>query len=92
MNGKALCLICSESIVLKEYNITRHYHSKHKEKYKNCVGALRREKVVALQKVLQSQQNISRKQSNDSSSALQQLIVLLTCWLMEANHSLMGNS
>jgi hypothetical protein len=30
VTGKALCLICSESIaVLKEYNIARHYNSKH---------------------------------------------------------------
>jgi hypothetical protein len=49
MNGKALCLICSKSIVvLKEYNIARHYNSMHKEKYKHCVSALRREKVAAL--------------------------------------------
>jgi hypothetical protein len=35
VNRKALCLICSKSIaVLKEYNITRHYNLKHKEKYK----------------------------------------------------------
>jgi len=35
MNGKALCIICSEIIaVLKEYNIARNYSSKHKEKYK----------------------------------------------------------
>jgi hypothetical protein len=43
MNGTALCLICSGSIaVLKEYNIARHYSTKHKEEYKNCVIALRR--------------------------------------------------
>jgi hypothetical protein len=45
VNGKALSLICSESIaVLKEY-ISRDNSSKHKVKYKNCVGALRREKA-----------------------------------------------
>jgi hypothetical protein len=50
MNWKALCLICSESIsVLKEYNIARNYNSKHKENYTNLVGALRREKMVALE-------------------------------------------
>jgi hypothetical protein len=37
MNGKALCLICSEDIdVLKDYNIAKHYSLEHKEKYKNC--------------------------------------------------------
>jgi hypothetical protein len=37
---------------LKEYNIATHYNSKHKEKYKNCVSALRREEVVALKREL----------------------------------------
>jgi hypothetical protein len=31
--------------VLKQCIIVRHYNAKHKEKYKICVGALRREKV-----------------------------------------------
>jgi hypothetical protein len=43
MNGKALCLICNESIsVFKDYNIARYYNSKHK--VQNCVDALGREK------------------------------------------------
>jgi hypothetical protein len=44
INGKALCLICSESItVLKQYNPGRYHDSKHTEKYKNCVGTKWRE-------------------------------------------------
>jgi hypothetical protein len=43
-----------------------------KTKYKNCIGALRREKVVALKRGLESQQNVFRKQSSDSSSALRE--------------------
>jgi hypothetical protein len=36
MNGKALCLSCSGNIpVLEEYNIARHYNSKHREKYES---------------------------------------------------------
>jgi hypothetical protein len=32
LNGKALCLICSESFaVLKEYGIARHYNSKQRK-------------------------------------------------------------
>jgi hypothetical protein len=45
VNGKALYLICNESIpVLKQYNIATHYSSKHKEKYENCVSALKEKK------------------------------------------------
>jgi hypothetical protein len=51
VNGKSLCLICSESMaVLKEYAIGRHCSCRHKEKYKNYVGAPRRERVAALKK------------------------------------------
>jgi len=36
MNGKVLCLICSESIaVLVECNTARQCNSKHQEKYKS---------------------------------------------------------
>jgi hypothetical protein len=35
------------NVVLKHYNIPRHYNSKQKVKH-NCDGALRREKVLAL--------------------------------------------
>jgi hypothetical protein len=56
MTGKASCLTPSESIaVLKEFNIARHYNSKHKERYKNGVGVLRREEVAALERGLESQ-------------------------------------
>jgi hypothetical protein len=35
MNGKDLCLGCSESIAaVKVYTIAKHYNSEHKEKYK----------------------------------------------------------
>jgi len=49
MSGKALCLNCSEgTAILKECDNARYYSSKHKEKNKNCVDPLRREKVPAL--------------------------------------------
>jgi hypothetical protein len=57
MNGKALCLICNESnVVLKGYDIARHYNLKRTEMYKNCVGAMRTGKMAALERGLESQQ------------------------------------
>jgi hypothetical protein len=72
MNGKALRLICGGCItVLKAHNIaSRHYNLKQKEKYRNCTNALRRQKVVTLKRELESRQNVIRKQSSHSSSAL----------------------
>jgi hypothetical protein len=40
------------------------------KKVQSCVGALRREAVAALKSGLESQPNVFRKQSSDSSSAL----------------------
>jgi hypothetical protein len=72
VTGKAVCLICNESFpsIFKEYNIVMHYNSKHKDMYKNCVGALQ-EIVAALKRGLVSYKNVVRKQYNDSSSVLQ---------------------
>jgi hypothetical protein len=68
---KDLCLIFGETTaVLKESNFARNYISNHKETHKNCMGALTREKLEALEIGLQSQQNVFRKQSSDRSSAL----------------------
>lgn len=37
--NKAMCLICNETVaVFKEFNIKRHYESKHQNKYVNCEG------------------------------------------------------
>lgn len=48
LNEKAQCLVCSESIAtLKECNTAKRCNSKHKDKYKNCVGSLRKEKMAA---------------------------------------------
>ena len=45
-NGKPLCLICQETIfVVKEYNLKRHYKSRHKAKYDNIRGQQREDKI-----------------------------------------------
>ena len=61
--GKALCLVCHETIsVLKEYNIKRHYITKHKE-YENMTGEARKEKISFLQKSLKGQQSVFTKKA-----------------------------
>ena len=36
-NGLASCVISNKSVaVLKEYNLRRHYNTKHRLKYSNC--------------------------------------------------------
>lgn len=60
--GKVMCLVCRELIsVLKEYNIKRHYESKHKVKYDSLYGQLRKIEVKKLQKALTGEQTIFSK-------------------------------
>jgi hypothetical protein len=70
MNGKVFRLICGGCItVLTAHNTaSRHYSLQQKEDYRNCANALSRYK--ALKRELESRQNVIRKQSNHSSSAL----------------------
>ena len=48
-SNKTPCLICNETIaVLKEYNIKRHYETKHFQNYSKYTGSLRTQKFEAL--------------------------------------------
>lgn len=59
---KTLYLICIKTIsVFKEYNIKRHYVTKHKEKFDVLEGHLQENKIEVLNKSLDNQQNIFKK-------------------------------
>lgn len=70
--NSALCLICNESIaVLKEYNIRRHFDTKHgQSKYAQLSGKLRIEKVDAMKASLKSQRNILTKRNDENESVV----------------------
>ena len=54
-NNKALCLICQETVaVFKEFNMNRHYETKH-SRYSEITGQARRDKIVKLKSNLRSQ-------------------------------------
>ncbi|XP_067124783.1 general transcription factor II-I repeat domain-containing protein 2-like [Centruroides vittatus] len=64
-----VCLICSESIaVFKEYNVKRHYTTKHSNKYDQFTGDLKKQKVEKLMKAVTSQQAFLMKTNNQSES------------------------
>jgi len=53
-NERALCLICRNNIVrLKQFNIKRHYNSRHWEQYKVILGQLPVDKAHQLKMQLQ---------------------------------------
>ncbi|XP_071037830.1 general transcription factor II-I repeat domain-containing protein 2-like [Parasteatoda tepidariorum] len=69
-SNKALCLICNESIaVLKEYNIKRHYETKHFQNYSKYTGSLRTEKFEAMKRGLKSQQSSFTKLKTEQEAA-----------------------
>lgn len=70
-------ITCKETIaVLKEYNIKRHYETKHKDKFKNLEGKERVEKFNFLKKNLNFQQNIFKKKC-DKTCLLSVLVIEL---------------
>ncbi|UYV82063.1 EPM2AIP1 [Cordylochernes scorpioides] len=69
-SNKALCLICNESIaVLKEYNMKRHYETKHSQNYSKYTGIVRTEKIKALKRGLKSQQSLFTKFKTEQEAA-----------------------
>lgn len=65
VNGKPVCLICSQAVaVQKEYKIKRHYDI-HAEKYDKYTGQLRTEKVNALASALKKKTINVHKKSRD---------------------------
>lgn len=70
VGSKVICLICQKSIaVFKEYNISRHFSTKHANYAVNFSAKEREEKATRLSSNLTTRQNIFTKQSNVQESA-----------------------
>ena len=70
-SGVALCLVCNDKIaVMKEYNLRRHYETHHKEIFNKFEGRVRVEKFSVLKTNLAKQENIFKKVSKQSESAV----------------------
>ncbi|XP_027230682.2 general transcription factor II-I repeat domain-containing protein 2-like [Penaeus vannamei] len=68
---KAVCLICQEAVaVFKEYNLRRHYESRHKDKYDSLQGQMRADKLSKLKSGLLAQQNTFVCQSQLKQSSV----------------------
>ena len=70
-NNKPICLICNESIsVLKEYNVKRHYETKHAREYVTYQGQFRKDKILELKKNLTKQHHIFKNFGGQSESSV----------------------
>ncbi|XP_068580201.1 general transcription factor II-I repeat domain-containing protein 2-like [Cebidichthys violaceus] len=62
VKSKAVCLLCGDSVaVMKEYNIRRHYETKHQDRYKHLDMTQRLQKVEEFKRSLVSQQAMFTK-------------------------------
>lgn len=80
----AVCLICQEAVsVFKEYNLRRHYETRHRDKYASLQGQMRADKVSKLKSGLSAQQIrfVRQTQLNQSSirASFQVAKLIATC-------------
>ncbi|XP_060929426.1 general transcription factor II-I repeat domain-containing protein 2-like [Limanda limanda] len=62
VKGKAVCLVCGEQIaVFKDYNLNRHYETKHGENYRKLTDEERARTSEVLLSKLQKQQSLFTK-------------------------------
>jgi len=71
-NSYPVCLICQEKVsVVKEYNLRRHYDTKHGDIYSGVLGQSRKDKIEDLKKNLAKQQNVFKTITRQSVSAVE---------------------
>lgn len=69
--NRPVCLICQEAVaVLKEYNLRRHFETKHGAKYANLSHQEKQQKVQELKKNLHFQQNLFANASAKNDAAV----------------------
>ena len=68
-NNRPRCLTCNETVaVMKEYNIKKHYVTKHANMYEQFEGQVRKDKFQILKKSIKAQQSVFIRASRDTLS------------------------
>ncbi|KAL2079794.1 hypothetical protein ACEWY4_025538 [Coilia grayii] len=77
VQGKAVCLVCGTQVaVLKDYNLNRHFATKHEEKYKNLTDEDRAREAGTLLAKLHTQQAVFTKCHANRDTAVKTSFVL----------------
>ncbi|XP_062373410.1 general transcription factor II-I repeat domain-containing protein 2-like [Sardina pilchardus] len=78
IKGKPVCLVCGADVaVIKEYNLRRHYETRHQEKYKDMNIQQKLQKVVELKRSLVAQQTMFAKAKSQNDAALKASFVVV---------------
>ncbi|XP_069492317.1 general transcription factor II-I repeat domain-containing protein 2A-like [Ambystoma mexicanum] len=75
--GNILCLICQEKVaVYKEYNVKRHYTTKHATEFDNLIGQIRIDRANSLKQALIGQQSFFKagRQNSEAATKISYLI------------------
>ena len=71
MKDRPVCLVCGANVtVTKEYNIRRHYETKHYEKYKELDVKQKLQKVEEMKRSLVCRQTMFMKAKSKSEAAV----------------------
>lgn len=77
IKDKAVCLICGTQVaVFKDYNLNRHYTTKHEDKYRNLSDEERAREADALMVKLQTQQGLFTKLHTTRNAAVRTSFVI----------------
>ncbi|XP_065675686.1 general transcription factor II-I repeat domain-containing protein 2B-like [Hydra vulgaris] len=69
-NSVLVCLVCNESAsVCKEYNLRRHYDTKHSKTYNQFVNEVRKVKSIKLKNTLFKQQDLLKRGNTETENA-----------------------
>lgn len=64
---KIICLVCRDTIsVMKEYNVKRHYMTKHEEQYRQLTGQAKEDKLDSLKRAIERQQQIMMRPNQET--------------------------
>ncbi|XP_042147278.1 general transcription factor II-I repeat domain-containing protein 2A-like [Ixodes scapularis] len=70
--NKALCFNCREALsIFKEYNLRRHYHSYHRDKYDSLMSGTKAARIENLKKILGMQQDFFKKNFQEKVALVQ---------------------
>ncbi|XP_073681619.1 general transcription factor II-I repeat domain-containing protein 2A-like [Garra rufa] len=70
--GTPTCLICTEKVAVhKEYNLKRHYTTRHAEEYAKYQGDERANRVANLKTCLLRQQDLFKKATKENNAAVE---------------------
>ncbi|XP_061765856.1 general transcription factor II-I repeat domain-containing protein 2-like [Nerophis ophidion] len=71
VKDRPVCLVCGANVsVTKEYNIRRHYETKHQDKYKDLDTTQRSQKIEEMKRGLLSQQYMFKKATTQNEAAV----------------------